>query len=352
MVDCMKSEGRHEKEERIATPGQKAQRGILMLLAYLGFLALFSFLSLWLAGRNTGLIIAFMVLGICPLLSLFAWGLFSWRDRARNKGQEYSLSLFGYGLVSLVLAGLAVFTVVLVVAPLAEPESDGAGMIYLLDAVVLVMMITGAYARYQARKRMSPYETAALGLGLDYQPLDTFPSLFASYQHLNMVPPSGGRRDAFLRNIVSGNYLGHDIFAFDLGKQFSGGIIQLEGEFPELKAWPADHIDLGLWVVSEAPEVDFDNMEFSKKYNVKSRDKKFAYDVFHPRMMEYFLGLEPGIWMEIEKNTMMLVFVEPLDPGRLKEQLDRFVSFREQLPNYLFSVEQEICKAGKEVPPS
>ena len=37
-------------------------------------------------------------------------------------------------------------------------------------------------------------------------------------------------------------------------------------------------------------DIDFESAEFSKRFHVKSPDKKFAYDVIHPRMMEFFLS--------------------------------------------------------------
>ena len=37
-------------------------------------------------------------------------------------------------------------------------------------------------------------------------------------------------------------------------------------------------------------DIDFESAEFSKRFHVKSPDKKFAYDVIHPRMMEFFLA--------------------------------------------------------------
>ena len=36
-------------------------------------------------------------------------------------------------------------------------------------------------------------------------------------------------------------------------------------------------------------DIDFESAEFSKKFCVKSPDKRFAYDVIHPRMMEFLL---------------------------------------------------------------
>lgn len=40
-------------------------------------------------------------------------------------------------------------------------------------------------------------------------------------------------------------------------------------------------------------DIDFESSEFSKKFYVKSPDKRFAYDVIHPRMMEFLLATSP-----------------------------------------------------------
>ena len=40
-------------------------------------------------------------------------------------------------------------------------------------------------------------------------------------------------------------------------------------------------------------DIDFESAQFSKRFHVKSPDKKFAYDVIHPRMMEFLLAGDP-----------------------------------------------------------
>lgn len=40
-------------------------------------------------------------------------------------------------------------------------------------------------------------------------------------------------------------------------------------------------------------DIDFESEQFSSKYHVQSGDKRFAYDVLHPRMMELLLAGNP-----------------------------------------------------------
>jgi hypothetical protein len=42
-------------------------------------------------------------------------------------------------------------------------------------------------------------------------------------------------------------------------------------------------------------DIDFESAEFSGRFHVKSTDKRYAYDVVHPRMMEFLLNGDPPI---------------------------------------------------------
>jgi len=46
-------------------------------------------------------------------------------------------------------------------------------------------------------------------------------------------------------------------------------------------------------------DIDFESEEFSRRFHVKGPDKRFAYDVLHPRMMEFLLAQEmPAVDIE------------------------------------------------------
>jgi hypothetical protein len=48
-------------------------------------------------------------------------------------------------------------------------------------------------------------------------------------------------------------------------------------------------------------DIDFESSEFSRKFCVKSGDKRFAYDVIDPRMMEFLLASDPPT-IDIERG--------------------------------------------------
>lgn len=40
-------------------------------------------------------------------------------------------------------------------------------------------------------------------------------------------------------------------------------------------------------------DINFESAEFSSRFHVRSPDKRFAYDVIHPRMIEFLMDVEP-----------------------------------------------------------
>ena len=52
-------------------------------------------------------------------------------------------------------------------------------------------------------------------------------------------------------------------------------------------------------------DIDFESDEFSRKFYVQSSDRKFAYDVLHPRMMEFLLQTTPPM-IDVEGGALCL----------------------------------------------
>ncbi len=84
-------------------------------------------------------------------------------------------------------------------------------------------------------------------------------------------------------------------------------------------------------------DIDFESEEFSRAFYVKSSDKKFAYDVVHPRMMEWLLSKEvPMIDIEHGRCCVAQDRVR-WEPQEFKRWLRRMEEFFELWPDYLTS---------------
>ena len=97
---------------------------------------------------------------------------------------------------------------------------------------------------------------------------------------------------------------------------FSYLILELPFHSPDLLIRPEGLFDK-LAGVFGFDDIDFESEEFSRKFYVKSPDKKFAYDVVHPRMMEFLMHEMPAA-LDIEHAR--LCFAD----GRRRWQPDQF----------------------------
>jgi hypothetical protein len=214
----------------------------------------------------------------------------------------------------------------------------------LVIALVIVLVIVGAIS---ARKRRQAMIELAAKLGLRFEPGHDR-DIAKRYQFLDKLR-AGSNRYAF--NILSGTYRGHEVTAFDYhyethstdskGRRqthhhyFSFFILQLQAVFPELTIGSEGFFSK----IAQAlgyDDIDFESHEFSRKFCVRSKDKKFAYDVCNARMIEYLLG-NADLTIEIEGDTLAISFGSRLSPERIEQNLNRLIEIRSLMPDYLFS---------------
>jgi hypothetical protein len=86
-------------------------------------------------------------------------------------------------------------------------------------------------------------------------------------------------------------------------------------------------------------DIDFESAEFSKRFYVKSSDKRFAYDVIHPAMMEYMLANEPPT-IEIAGDCCCLANRYDWSPADFRRFLETARRFFELWPKHLTSTLQ------------
>jgi hypothetical protein len=162
--------------------------------------------------------------------------------------------------------------------------------------IVLLIVAGIAYALYAAAQRRKLLLQWAQSLSLNFSPGKTYDmdSRYADFKCLQR----GQSRHAF--NIITGQLNKREITAFDYryttgsGKNrqthnFSAMIITAPIPLKPLFIRREGFFDK----VTEffgADDIDFESAEFSRKFFVKSTDKKWAYDVIHQRMMEYLLA--------------------------------------------------------------
>ena len=100
-------------------------------------------------------------------------------------------------------------------------------------------------------------------------------------------------------------------------------LVRPEGMFDKLKA--AFGFD----------DIDFESAEFSRKFYVQSSDKRFAYDVLHPRMMEFLLAERPPM-LAIDGGALCVTNGSSVwQPNTFRARMDFVRRFSELMPRHL-----------------
>jgi hypothetical protein len=223
--------------------------------------------------------------------------------------------------------------------------NGGGILIFILVAVIIVTAII--YGSIAARKRREALAALALRLGLNYR-ADKDHSLADQFGFLNALA-QGSNRYAF--NMLSGVYQGHEVLVFDYHYEthssgskgqrqthhhfFSFFILTLPQSFPELRITREGLLSK----IAQAfgyDDIDLESAEFSRAFCVRSKDKKFAYDVCNAQMMEYLLA-NRELSVEIENRALALAFGKCLAAEEIEMNLGRLREIRSRLPEYLFN---------------
>lgn len=218
-------------------------------------------------------------------------------------------------------------------------------MEFLAVILIAAAVIAGiVYSIRHAKKRREAFRALAGSLGLSYDPSNDR-SVDERYHFLGKLG-TGANRYAF--NRFSGDYLGHEVRFFDFHYEtysyskngvrthhhyFSFFVLHVDDLFPELTI-TREHVFSKIGQFLGFDDIDFESAEFSKTFTVRSDDKKFAYDICHPRMMEYLLK-NRDLSIEMEAHCISLFFSRRLAPGRVKPNLDRLIELRELIPEYV-----------------
>ncbi len=217
-------------------------------------------------------------------------------------------------------------------------------LIFLLVAAIIITI--AVTASIMERKRKAALAEFASRWGLSFRPERDY-ELAKAFRWLDALA-RGSNRYAY--HIMSGAWQNHEILLFDYHYQVttSNGkttrtshyhmsvfALTLPVAFPELRIVPEN---LGSKIAQAFgwEDIDFESAEFSRKFVVRSKDRKFAYDVCHPRMMEFLLA-HPNLQVEIEGQVLATWSAGRLQPEGIGQCLDRSVALRKLMPDYLFA---------------
>jgi hypothetical protein len=224
----------------------------------------------------------------------------------------------------------------------------GGGVMIFIFVLFALLIIGGIiYSAIAARKRREELFELAARLGLAFR-ADNDYGLAERFGFLDKLA-QGENRYAF--NVLSGNYRQNQVLAFDYHYEthstdskgnrqthhhyFSFFILLLPLSFPELKITREGLLSK----IAQAlgyDDIDFESAEFSRTFCVRSKDRKFAYDVCNAQMMEYLLA-NRDLSIELEGPALALAFDARLSVAEIEGNLQRLLEIRLRFPDYLFT---------------
>jgi hypothetical protein len=218
---------------------------------------------------------------------------------------------------------------------------------FLVVVVVVVFVVLAVLSHRAEVKRREQMARVAAELGLSFQP-DRDYSTADQFEFLNRLD-QGSNRYAF--NVFSGTWQDERVRIFDYhyethshdskGRRQTNHhflavfLLALPKPFPEVTITHEGFLSKVAQAFGYA-DIDFESAEFSRAFCVRSGDKKFAYDVCHPRMMELLLA-NRDLNVEIDRDVLAIFFAGRIDPGTVAFNLGRLREIRLHLPRYLFA---------------
>ncbi len=211
------------------------------------------------------------------------------------------------------------------------------GLYFLIIVLILVFIAFAIWKSVQRRKELAAW-AAEKGLSFSATKDRGFDDRFSSFGCLRR----GHSQYAY--NIAEGDWNGRRVTAFDYryitgsGKNrsthyFSAIILRSDMQLKPLNIRPEGVFDR----VTEffgLDDIDFESAEFSRMFYVKSPDKRWAYDVIHPRTMKFLLSM-PRFSIELDHAHVIVWRNRRFDPEAFEAAIAIAVGLLDNLPTYL-----------------
>ena len=148
---------------------------------------------------------------------------------------------------------------------------------------------------------------------------------------------------SYAYNVFHGYYRSEHLvtifdYTFSDGKYsyyWSAYVLEMKANFPDIIISHESRESRFAEALGQS-HITFESAEFSHAFRVRTGDKKFAFDVCHPEMMEFLLA-NRDLTIEIRNGALALLFEDWLRPEKVEANLARLIEIHKLLPHYLFT---------------
>ncbi|AXA36769.1 hypothetical protein BRCON_1992 [Candidatus Sumerlaea chitinivorans] len=164
-------------------------------------------------------------------------------------------------------------------------------------------------------------------------------------------------------NILTGEWESHPVLAFDYHYQitthskngshtthYNFTVVTMDVGFPvsDLLIRREGLFDKLVQAVG-FEDIDFESAEFSRKFLVKSKDRKWAYDIIHVRLMEFLLETDPKFAIQMGGTSVAIYNARKrVAPEEYADHFEFCRKFVEFIPAYVR--EQRLSEASARSP--
>ena len=279
----------------------------------------------------------------------------------RPKTPTAAIVLFGVAVAA------ALFTLFIVLLVTGKAESDSspafiaAAAVGFFGAPVALAVLGAVLKARRERMRGQAFQRLARERGLRYAERDTEDRAhrFSSFRF-----PFGQGHSRVAEHVLVGTHRGvpFEIFTYahTVGGEYRGrrgGRSSQKTHRHRVVAVPMAIAAPGLSITAErwkhkvidtlgAEDIDFESAEFSRRFWVQCPDRRFAYDIFHPEMIEFFLA-GGSAWSWTWNGTWLVAWSE----GRVEipdvlGMVEMAAGFSLRLPRHRMSTAPSAAAGG------
>ena len=209
--------------------------------------------------------------------------------------------------------------------------------------LIIAVAVWGAYAAAQRRKELAAW-CARRGFTFS---ADRDRSFMERYPNFDCFRK--GDQDRYAYNIMTGRWGERPLIAFDYhyetvstdskgrrtthSHHFSGVILHSALPLKPLFIRPEGFFDKVTEFFGH-DDIDFESAEFSRKFYVRSPDRRWAYDVIHQRTMEFLLS-QPTFTIEFDGPHALAFRGGTFGVAEFEQAADVIAGVLDRLPDYL-----------------
>jgi len=210
-------------------------------------------------------------------------------------------------------------------------------VIVLVLVAIVVSIIYSIYAPGKRRKELAGW---ALSKGILFSPGDDR-SFGSKYPNVNCLQKGDSR---YACNVMTGTLAGRKFLGCDYHYVTGSGKSRQEHDISlvivkssillePLIIRPENFFDK-FAEFAGFNDIDFESAEFSKKFYVKSPNKKWAYDIIHPRMMEFLLA-SPMFSIQFDLLSIIAYCDTTFSPAEFEDAANLVNGIFERIPDYV-----------------